>query len=361
MLKIMPDDTDVSTLLNTRVRPHIRILNGSLDESISSSAGIVLNGRIDPSTMRFLKVDNEYQRPLGERPDIFDALKGGLIVPNIEIGVRGQDFETEGSDILIYSPAYIIDGWQRVGNALRLLELIPHQDIRIFGSVHFGTDQIWERHRFTALNKNVKKVSPNLHLRNMRDTNDAILTLFGLSNNDKNFPLYKKICWSQNMQRSQLLSALTFSKIAVFLHGHVAAQRVNSAEGVSDTLARAIPRITLPRFRKNLTTYFTLFNDVWPFSAIEYREKAVQLKSSFLFEVARMLSRHPDFWTDDDRILAINADDRRKLGKFPIDDPQIVNLAGSTGKARTMLYQLLVNHMNSGRRTNRLRSRLDAA
>src|SRR5690606_28099902 len=136
----------------------------------------------------------------------------GRVVPNIEIGVRGQNFTTDGDDYVIHSPAYIIDGWQRVGNALRLLEMIPHQPIRLFASIHFGTDHQWERHRFTELNKNVKRISPNLHLRNMRGQNEAILTLYGLCHNDPRFPLYKRVCWSQNMQRGQIMTALVLAK-----------------------------------------------------------------------------------------------------------------------------------------------------
>ncbi|MDP3936710.1 MAG: hypothetical protein Q8R92_01085, partial [Deltaproteobacteria bacterium] len=192
-------EEDEPAVLDTRVKPVIRIINGALDEDPDSPSAIILNGRIDPNTLRFLKVDSSYQRPLADRSDIFEAIKSGVVVPNIDIGVRGQDFTTDGDDFLINSAAYIIDGWQRVGNAMRLLELMPNHPVRIFATVHFGTNDIWERHRFTELNKNIRKVSPNLHLRNMRDGNDAVLTLYGLSNNTREFQLYGKVSWSQNM------------------------------------------------------------------------------------------------------------------------------------------------------------------
>src|SRR3990167_3749059 len=67
------------TFLYTRVKPVVRILNGALDEHENSPNSIVLNGRIDPTTLRFLKVDSSYQRPLAERADIFEALKAGII------------------------------------------------------------------------------------------------------------------------------------------------------------------------------------------------------------------------------------------------------------------------------------------
>lgn len=362
MLKMFskPVENEDREIIDTRVLPYVRIINGALDDDPSSPASIVLQGRIDPNTLRFLKVDNEYQRPLGDRADIFDALREGKVVPNIEIGVRGQDFEVDGNDVVIKSSCYIIDGWQRVGNALRLLELIPHQPIRLFASVHFGTDQIWERHRFNALNKNIKKVSPNLHMRNMRDTNEAVLTLYGLSNNDKTFPLFKKVCWSQNMQRGHLVSALVLAQAAMFLHGHQGGLAQGAVESVSRSLKRTVDAISLPVFRKNVSTFFSVVNECWPLNVIEYTRSAPQIKSTFLYELGRVLSRHPVFWDDPGHALFIGADDKRKLAKFPINDPQVSALASATGKARNILYQLIVDHMNSGRRQeNRLVSRFD--
>lgn len=346
-----------TTFLDTRVKPHIRVINGALDEDPDSPKAVVLNGRIDINTLRFLKVDNSYQRPLGNREDIFDALKEGEVVPNIDVGARGQDFTMDGEDFLIYSPAYIIDGWQRVGTALRLLELFPNQSLRIFVTVHFGTDDLWERHRFTELNKNIKKVSANLHLRNTRDQNDAVLTIFGLSNSAKDFPLYKKVNWSQSMQRGQLISALVLCKAASFLHSHQGAIATNSATSVAESIRKSAAAVTLKNFRQNILTFVSLINECWPLAAIEYRNAAAQIKSAFLIELARLFSNHPVFWTSDDRILTIIGDDRRKLSKFPISDPQVVQLAGTGGASRRMLYQLLLDHMNSGRRSNRLVAR----
>jgi hypothetical protein len=49
---------------------------------------------------------------------------------------------------------------------------------------------------------------------------------------------------------------------------------------------------------------------------------------------------------------------KSKLAKFPVTDPQIVNLAGSSGTSREMLYMLMVNHVNSGKRTRHLKPRV---
>lgn len=353
------DDEAAVVVLDTRVKPVIRIINGSLDEDENSPNSIVLNGRIDPSTLRFLKVDSSYQRPLSERPEIFEAMKAGIVVPNIDIGVRGQDFTTEGNNILIHSPAYVIDGWQRVGNALRLLELIPDQPLRIFASIHFGTNDIWERHRFTELNKNVKKISPNLHLRNMRDSNEAVLTLYGLSNNTRDFALYGKVCWSQSMKRGELMQAYLVSRTAVRLHAHIhPANYASAADKIAATLATVTRKTTLAVFRKNITTFFDVIEECWGIRSIELRASAPQIKSSFLLQLARMFSTHLDFWGDDGRTFFVSANMRHKLAKFPLADPYVKNLVGGGGgPAGNILYDLIVNHVNSGKRIGHLRSR----
>lgn len=359
MLKRIEIDADEqeSPALDTRVKPVVRILNGALDEDPSSPAAIVLNGRLDPATLRFLKVDETYQRPLGDRGDIFDAIKEGKIVPNIDIGVRGQDFTVEGDNYLIHSPAYIIDGWQRVGTALRVLEANPAHPIRIFATVHFGTTDLWERHRFTELNKNVKKVSPNLHMRNMRDSNEAVLTLFGLSNNTKDFPLYKKVSWGQNMARGELLTAIMLAKTAMRLHAHHTSINGVATETIATALSAAAKAVTLTNFRKNISTFFEIVDECWNLRTIEFRHAAPQIKTQFLSQLAKLFSSHIDFWVQGERIFFVPADVRRKLAKFPLTDPHVRNLAGSSGSSGHILYEMLVRHMDSGKRTGHLRPR----
>jgi hypothetical protein len=354
-LRVATDDDTPG--LDTRVKPVVRIINGALDEDDSSSMSIKLNGRIDPATLRFLKVDSSYQRPLGERADIFEALKNGVVVPNIDIGVRGQDFTTDGDDFLIRSPAYIIDGWQRVGNARRLLELIPNHPIRMFATVHFGTDDLWERHRFTELNKNVRRVSANLHLRNMRDSNRAVATLYGLSNSTREFPLYEKVCWSQNLRRGELVPALTLTKVAMRLHSHLGGVANGTVELITAALLRSADKAKLDTFRKNVTTFFDVVEECWGIQKIEYRHNAPQIKAQFMLQLARMFSLHIDFWDPSDRVFFVSANLRRKLATFPLDDPHVKNLAGSGGAGALILYDLMLNHVNSGKRTGRLQPR----
>lgn len=343
--------------LDTRVPRVIRIFNGALDEDPETGA-IVLNGRLDPSTLRFLKV-GPYQRPLGDRKDIFEALKNGVTVPNIDIGVRGNTFATAGDDYEIADDAYIIDGWQRVGTALRILENTPGAPIRMFATVHFGTNELSERHRFTELNRNTKRVATNLHLANMRDQNDAVATLYGLTFNQPDFPLYRKVSWGQNMARGELISATSLLKAALYLHAAKASLTAHGGEQTAANALVAAKKITLMQFRKNVVTLFQVIDECWPLAAIEYRRTAPQIKEGFLRSITRLFSGHLDFWNTSSSVFFVSSDHRRKLAKFPLNDPQVRTLAGAGGTASSILLDLMVRHMNSGRRTGHLRPRAE--
>lgn len=343
--------------LDTRVAPVVRVVGGALDEDPSSPHGIIIVGRIDPATLRFLKIDKEYQRQLEHRADIWEAMKQGVVVPSIEVGVRGLSFESDGADFVIRDPAYIIDGWQRVGTALTLLEQMPQHPVRIFATIHFGTDVKWERHRFTNLNKNIRKISPNLHMRNMRDTNEAVLTLYGLSENTRDFALYRKVTWRQNALRGELMTAQTLAKTAMYLHAHATAIATGRVDHIATSIQRAAASLGLQVFRRNVHGFFDFVEECWGVRTVEYRNAATHLKSPFLTALARLMSDHLDFWDEEGRRLEIAADLRRKLKSFPLRDPHVAALAGSAGTATVLLRQYMVDHINSGRRTGHLKPR----
>ena len=339
---------------DTRVPRFITIENASFDESDVAPSAIVLRGRVASSSFRFFKVDKEYQRALEDRADIFQALKAGHVVPDIDIGIRGQDYFCDGADVIIRSPCYIIDGWQRVGNAMRLLDLVPDTEIRIGALLHFGTNQAWEAARFTALNNNSKRVSPSLHLRNLREQNPSVLTIYGLTNNERNSPLIGRVCWEQSMRREHLLPAPQLAKACLYLHRHVAPYNGVRVDAIAAGLETAARRVTLHRFRQNCLEFFQVIEQCFGITTIEYKRAATQLRGSFLLNLARMFSQHVNFWDAAGTQLHVDSAWRSKLSRFPINDPYIRQLAGSGGPAMEILFDLLIKHMNSGKRTNPL-------
>lgn len=336
----------------------IKVLHGALDEH---DGNIVLRGVIAPESLIHLRTD-DYQRevaPLTSQSSILSALQKGERLPDIELGMRGQTYRTDKEgNIWLQDLTFIIDGLQRTSTAIHYLGSKPNAPVRIGALIHFDTTKEWERARFRTLNTLRAKVSPNILLRNQRETSRAILALYGLTTNDRSFVLHNRVSWGQRMTRGELITALVMCKIVGILHSHKAAGRSVAAELLVLALDRSSELIGLQNMRDNLKTFFDLVDECWGVRRVQYREGAIHMRSNFLFVLARLLSDHKDFWRQpDEKKLFIDASMKRKIAQFPINDPQVVNLAGSSGKARDLLYMLLRDHINRGKTTKRLVSR----
>jgi len=91
----------------------------------------------------------------------------------------------------------------------------------------------------------------------------------------------------------------------------------------------------------------------WGIRTIAYKDRAPHIKQTFLIVLAELFTRHGVFWND--KRFSVDRATRQKLEKFPLNDPSVRDTIVSSGAgSKRMLYQLLLEHVNSGRRTNRL-------
>jgi hypothetical protein len=342
----------------------IRIIKGSLDETeiVGRGKQIILRGVIDATTLNNLRTD-KYQReaqPVSSLRSIIRGLEDGNALPDIELAMRGTKVSTKGEDTYILrDDVFIVDGLQRVTAANYYLAQNPDANVRLGATIHFGTTEEWERERFRILNSDRIKVAASVILRNLRHDNRSVLTLFGLSTNDRDFVLYRRVCWEQNMTRNDLITGIMMAKAAGRLHMHGGssggATQVNL---IVPQLERIADKITLPIFRENVKAYYDLIEAAFGIRSIQYRAASPQMREAFLTTFARLLSDHVDFWRGKDgRELYIPRELRLKIGSFPINDPSVAYKCAAGGAARNELYALLVNHINSGKRTHRLTPR----
>jgi hypothetical protein len=108
-------------------------------------------------------------------------------------------------------------------------------------------------------------------------------------------------------------------------------------------------------FIENVNTFFTFLNDTYSILDVSYRQHAVALKGNFMMALAGIFSDYEEFWVNDR--LTISADLKRKLGTFAITDPYVKELASSGGRTTVMLENLIIIHINSGKRTRHLKRR----
>lgn len=339
----------------------IKLINAALDESSLRGGTLILRGVIDGASLKQLRFD-DYQRealPLSSLSKLTQAVKEGNALPDIEIGMRGQYYVTRKTDWFLNDPCYVIDGQQRINACINAMSLYPGLPVRLGATIHFDTTKEWERERFRILNNARVKVSPNVLLRNMREDYKSIAEIYRITNvGDDYFCLGGRVSWDQNMKKGKLITALNVLKITGILHGHIAAGQANGLIPIAIQLDNLGERIKLVQMKENLKTFFDLIDEVWGVRVVQYRELSAHLRGGFLYMMARFLSNHLDFWKgDNNHKLFIDADTRRKMASFPINDPGIQPLTSSAGASRHVLLDYFIKHINSGRRTKKLQLR----
>lgn len=339
--------------------PQLKIVGGVLDViELDGVERLAIRGLIDPHSLQDIKVP-PYQREVLSQPKIKalkDALKHSR-VPEVDLGMRGDLYDERPKGIFyLNSDVFVIDGLQRVTAGKELVaseEAFPY----ISAVVHFDTTENWERERFTALNTGQTGLSNNVMLRNLAGENAGAAVIYRITQ-DKGFVLGDKVAWTQNMHKGDLLTAITFYKVVGRLMSHAGPGRsgpVSIASGGADKIIKKVGR---NNFIANVKSFFTLVDETFGVASVAYRNQAVQLKASFLLALAGVVSDHENWW-DGDR-LEVPTDLKRRLALFPISDGTVVQLAGSAGKAISMLEYLLIDHLNTRKSTRKLRRRKTA-
>lgn len=327
----------------------VRLINAALDEG--EDGVLILRGRLDPTTLSDLQVD-DYQRevlPLGTINDIIKGFEKGGSVPDVDLGMRGtRTRNNKAGDYLLLDDVYIIDGLQRVEAARQFC--MSGKVPRLGAAVHIGTDRNWEIERFRILNSQRTKVSANVLIRNLADKFPAVRTVMDLTAN-KAFPLYDRVSWTQAKRRNHLITARTLVMTLTHLHRHLGPAGHTNVDEMVAGMQKIVTAVGVRQFRENATTFFQLYEDCWGIRTVTYAG-APHFKATFLQSMAAVLSNHPQFWRENRLFVEMGV--VRKLKGFNIVDPTVQQLAGSGGQARKLLYSLLVDHINSGKRTKRL-------
>lgn len=332
-------------------RESIKMVCAALDETADHE--IILRGVLDPDSLAALKID-DYQREVMPLPTIgklAKAFETGSSVPDIDLGMRGEGFTEREDAFYLQDPVYIIDGLQRVSAARHVMKTNPGVRPKLGATVHFSTTEPWERERFRILNADRNKLSPNILIRNMRTTMPVIELLYGLCH-DKTFIMYNRVCWSQRATREHLISALSLMRVAGILHSHIGPGRSVQIVELSQGLQTIMTKAGRLVFRDNLRTFFDIIDQCWGIKVITFREGATYLRLSFMSCLAAIFSKHRVFWNGSR--LHVDKQIVRKIQSFPVSDPEVRNLSSASGKARELLYQLMLNHINRGKRGKRL-------
>jgi hypothetical protein len=339
------------------MRQSVKITNAALDETPDGK--IILRGIIDPTSYDQLQT-GPYQReilPLAKIVQLVKALKTGR-VPDVELGLRGGNFQERDGNFYLSDDVFIIDGLQRITSGRQLLreggDIKPH----IGATIHFNTTEAWERDRFRILNLDRTRLSPNVLLRNLKEENEALSVLYQLTMHERAFLMCGKVLWDQRMRREHLIGALGFLRVLGILHSHLGPTRSSEHNELAKGLNTVMKTIGRTNLRENVKAYWDILDQCWGIRTIAYKEGAAYLKAGFLWCLAELLSGHENFWRGNR--LFVEAKTMRKIKLFPLTDPHVKELAGAGGQARNILLTMMVDHINSGRREGRLKARAKA-
>lgn len=334
----------------------IKISNGGL-QTFTDHTGVeklIIRGVLDDASLDHLQVA-DYQREIGS-PTRLSVLAKALetsTVPDIELGMRGSRIRNceNGSTFYLQDDVFIIDGLQRVSAGRLLMQRNPNAKPQIGCAVHLDTTYDWERERFRILNQDRARLSVNVLIRNAIPDHDSIEMLKGLCD-DPSFPLKGRVCWSQKMNRGQLMTAILYVKTVSRLHARFGPGKSSGIAEILPNLDKIMATTGRHIMRQNALTFFQLIDRCFGIQKIIFSAGAPQIKSGFLFCLAELFVRCDTFW--EGQRLVIPKELEQKLRTFQIHDSEVSRLAGSTGQAVTLLLVLLVDHMNRGKRTKRL-------
>lgn len=324
------------------------------ETTLRGKEDITIAGVIQADTLANIGFDS-YQRDLGtmkQREKLYAALKDGKPLPPVELGMRGaRTRDHKDGSIHLNDPVYAIDGRQRIGTMIEWLQNHP-KDTHLYlpATVYLNTERKWEQERFIEVNLGQRRVSPNKILAELREKgNPGILTLYGLSNNERNFPMCGRVSWEQNMKRADLISARSFLMVAGHLHSHLVHSRGYSIRPMVTAMDQISKTFGVQNLRENMRTFFNVVEDAWGVRDVPYRQGMKQLHNGFLMSLARLFSDHHDFWTDNNKVLEVTAADRKRLRGFVLDN-NVVRLVEGGTQSRLQLRNLMVSVMNRHRK-----------
>lgn len=342
------------------MKKSVRILHGALQPSERGN-GAILRGMVHPEDLVNLMVDSAYQRIDLHELSVEQSFNDTTTqLPDLDLGMRGHRYRREGDTFELLDAVYLIDGLQRTSSAIRHLD--AGGDVKLVelgATIHFDSNFLWEKRRFEILNRLRIATSSDLLVRNRKDDHPMVEMLYQLTLHDEALPIYRRVSWEQRRARDTLLGGYGLVKHMVRLHEDFLPRRsASNFEHVlraSDLLAH---RLGVELLRENTMTFFLLLDDAWGLRNLEFARKSTVVKDGFLSCMCMLLGQYAEFWRPVDAEdhfntkLFVDKRMRSKLKAWDIAEREIADLAGSGSakSSRSILFGLLLHHINSGRR-----------
>ncbi len=321
---------------------------------------IVIRGMMDPKYITHFVV-GEYQREQrspGRLSDMIAAVIKGKRFPEVELSLRSEQYsEAEPGVYHFYDTLHIVDGQQRSSATLLACQEVIGLETRFAVVVNIGKTIAWEKERFEELNlgKNREAVSNNVLLRNRKEDNPVVDHLWGIHSTDRTSALYKKVAWRQRVYDGEVISSWSLARIVCLLHEHRVPWVGTGFPETVETLNKIGLEFGPLVVRANVKAFFAAIDDIWNIRDIQVKAGAVHMRMASLTMLARVVSNHHDFWTND-KSVCFAPEMITRMRRFKFSDPHVANVLTKEPGRGEELAERFVDTLNHARR-NKLRPR----
>lgn len=322
---------------------------------------VVIRGYIEPVHLPRLFIDTyqREQRPEGRLADMIAAVSASSRLPDAELNMRGKNYRMVGKGIVhVMDPLAVLDGQQRRAAVLEACRLHLGLEARFGVIIHVNRSIEWERDRFEILNLRREAVKKQVLLRNRADDRHPIIaTMLGLSTNDREWVMHKRVTWTQDARNADLINAWTLARLMCNLHAHKVSLSGSSFDDVVRALDGCEKAFGLQAFRGNTRTFFDAIDKAWNIRDIMIKSGAIFLRNNSLVMLARTMCKYHDFWRPgDEKHLVIDRDAIERMKFFKWHDPQVANVLTVEAGRLQELEDKFVEKLNY-RRRNKMRLR----
>jgi hypothetical protein len=271
------------------------ITSGALEDS--PDGRIILRGVIDAANLRKLGV-GDYQKKTHSQSKLRrlgHAVKEGSRLPDIELGMRGQNFDSTGNTYVLHDPCYIIDGLQRKMALCATDVRYPEVNCSVGAIINFSTTEKWERQRFEKLATDRTAVAPSVLLRNFAKDDKIAKMVLDLTQ-DPDSILYRRVTWDQHMLSGELVYGSTLYHIIILLHSWKIAPGSRKAYAMIGQVNEIAENIGDAVMLSNTRKFFELADHFWGFKEVQKRDGVIHVSAEFLFVMAELMATMSIFW-----------------------------------------------------------------
>lgn len=303
-----------------------------------------------------------------EVSSIAEAYLDGTRIQTIELSTRQAKLKKENGILLIDGITSVVDGYGRIDGAKEAHKKDPDAEFPVFVTIELDTSWHVEKDDYLNFNTKRRRVSSSETIRVLSYDYPAMRSLIKLTTEDKTFPFYNRVSWTDQPPHKHMTGALTFAKMITALHGFMGVSSANSSEEVCKAIQSLWDRLGEKAFMHNVREFSKMLHDAYGLSGeygagtpgtydyqkkIPYGRKLAHAKGGFLWALATVFADnfgHQYLWNELELKIAKGPITKKlKTMKAELAKPEVLMLVSAGGASRLDLVKKITQWINSGK------------